>query len=207
MAPRMRRRGWVAPPARTVSSPISRVSRSEKPRGVTGGRAPASAIRPERSCDMASPPWPPHSRLGHPDASAARASIAWASASARRAAGAGSLMSVSGVRAARRDRTRPDAPARRGASSSFSASRRDRAAQSAGRGPRRPCRSRAASRAASAARLSPRRTRGCFSTPSISTGFRGSAASRATSPASTPTGQADSGAPTEEAATTPQRAG
>ena len=34
MAPRMRRRGWVAPPVRTVSPASSRSSRSAKPRGV-----------------------------------------------------------------------------------------------------------------------------------------------------------------------------
>ena len=37
MAPRIRKRGWVAPPARTVSPAISRCNSSAKPRALAGG--------------------------------------------------------------------------------------------------------------------------------------------------------------------------
>ena len=80
MAPRMRRRGWLAPPPRTTSRAISWSISSTKPAGPTSGRPSPSSIRPAISAAAHSPASPPQRSPSSPSSPRARSSIASASA-------------------------------------------------------------------------------------------------------------------------------
>ena len=200
MAPRMRRRGWVAPPVRTVAPAIRLSTSWAKPRPSVSGRPSLSVRRALSSCAAASPPGPAQSAPVWPSWPVVMDSAASARARLRDEAGRTASGSGRPSRARRRRRSRSLAPASP-AFSSLSSS----ASQSFGRGPRRPCCSRA-TRAPARSSGRPRRASGCLRMASSRTGSHGSSADRASRPRSTPAGQWAKGAPAEESASMPQRA-